>query len=605
MNPEYFIEASVSPHEILAGDSTEITVRLILGPDFSSEGSRIVFDMPGYFGYSRPSYFEQEVDGYTEVLCSNPDLTYKTGVWDVEAMAFTRDLNRGNSKSSAQRFFVIDFLEGQVAKGDELLIKWGYTRDGFGIGTRVTTLVLEKEFYNTIYVRYFKDGSIGLPDLGRSFKGYERPVPDTEISVKFRILPREPEKMRLIRTAKNARLSVLDRFSNICSVENIRDFINEEPEGYYNSFGVYELSSPAVHITSKTLPFYATPVTTNVFEGKNIYFGDLHVHSSASVDCIERERLDIDAEMSFEYAKNVRGLDFLAITDHHKPYEEERRKISKEHWEKLNEAVERYSKDGEFLGFAGFEFKCNRGDTVVVFNEKVKYEDINNSHLKSIENLWSYFRDKNFITIPHMHDPGSLPLSQWKCCPYKGVEPILEIYSCIGNYEDHNALERGLPEYWTSQSRWDRNGRYFIKEGYHYGFICNSDGHKGHPGSSGLTAVYAEELTKDAIFEAIRNRNVYGTTNARIRLLFTINGKLMGSVLPNAVKKDIHISVKGERNFKAVDIIKNGELYKRFKPYSSEFETDLTICCDEKSNWYVRATQVDNHIAFSSPIWFE
>jgi hypothetical protein len=58
MNNRYFIEASVSPSEILSGDSTEITVRLILGPDFCSESSRIVFDLPGYFGYSRPSYFE-------------------------------------------------------------------------------------------------------------------------------------------------------------------------------------------------------------------------------------------------------------------------------------------------------------------------------------------------------------------------------------------------------------------------------------------------------------------------------------------------------------------------------------------------------------------
>jgi hypothetical protein len=441
--------------------------------------------------------------------------------------------------------------------------------------------------------------------MGRSFKGYERPVPDIETSVKFRILPRDPEKIRLIRGAKKARLLVLDKFSNVCDVEDMESFINEKPIGIYNAFGVFEVSNPTVHIASKKLPFYDTPITTDVFEGKNIYFGDLHVHSSASVDCIERERLDINAEMYFEYAKNVRGLDFLAITDHHKPYLEERRKISKDNWEKLQNAVEEYSKDDEFLGFAGFEFKCDRGDTVAVFNEKVGYGDIDNINLKDIEHLWKYFKDRNYITIPHMHDPGSLPLGQWKECPYEGVEPMLEIYSCIGNYEEPKALERGLPEYWTSQSRCDRNGRYFLKEGYRYGFICNSDGHKGHPGSSGLTAVYAEELTKDAIFEAIRNRNVYGTTNPRIRLLFTMNGKLMGSVLQNITEKVIHISVKGERNFKAIDVIKNGELFKRFKPYSNEFETDITVSCDERSSWYVRATQIDNHIAFSSPIWFE
>jgi len=67
----------------------------------------------------------------------------------------------------------------------------------------------------------------------------------------------------------------------------------------------------------------------------------------------------------------------------------------------------------------------------------------------------------------------------------------------------------------------------------------------------------------------------------------------------------IPISIKGERPFKAVDIMRNGELYKRYKPDSIEFEAEFTVKEKYKSNWYVRATQLDNHIAYSSPIWFE
>ena len=61
-----------------------------------------------------------------------------------------------------------------------------------------------------------------------------------------------------------------------------------------------------------------------------------------------------------------------------------------------------------------------------------------------------------------------------------------------------------------------------LSRGYKVGFVANSDGHKGRPGAShpgastfgaygGLTCVLAEVLTRDAIFEAIRQRRCYET----------------------------------------------------------------------------------------------
>ncbi len=605
MGNPIFLASEISPTEVLAGDSVEITIRLVLGPDFRADGSRIVLDMPAYLGYSRPSCFEQEVDGFMEVLCSNPDIVYRQRVWDVEAMAFTADLHRGNAKSAAQRMFVVDFVDGRAEAGDEVLIKWGYTRDGFGTGVKVTPLVLQSEFYNTIEVRYFRDGSQGLPDLGRDFTGYERPQPDAALPLRFRIVPREPEKLRVIRSARKARLLVLDRFSNPCPVDDVAAWINEQPVGSVNAYGVYEIDDPAAAISSRQLPLFDAPTNTNVFAGHNIYFGDLHVHSSASADCSEREKSEIDAQLTFAYGKYAAGLDFMAVTDHHGPDDSERHKIGRDRWNRLNEAVDRYTRTGEFLAFAGFEFSCARGDTVVLFNESVAYSEIDDPGLTGIERVWKQFRGKDFMTIPHLHNVGSLAEGEWIDCPDEGVEPVLEVNSCIGSYESQTALERGLPEYWRSISRPDRNARFFLDRGCRYGLICNSDGHKGHPGKNGLIAVYAKELTKSAIFEAIRKRQTYGTTNARIRLLFTINQQLMGAAMSQTGKKEIHISVMGERPFKAVDLIRNGELHTRFKPYSAAFATDITANCSGRSYWYVRATQIDNHIAYSSPIWFE
>jgi hypothetical protein len=66
-------------------------------------------------------------------------------------------------------------------------------------------------------------------------------------------------------------------------------------------------------------------------------------------------------------------------------------------------------------------------------------------------------------------------------------------------------------------------GEWFLRAGHRYGIVCNSDGHKGRPGSNGLTAVFSEDLSRDATFTALRARRCYGTTNARILLVFGIN----------------------------------------------------------------------------------
>ena len=44
-----------------------------------------------------------------------------------------------------------------------------------------------------------------------------------------------------------------------------------------------------------------------------------------------------------------------------------------------------------------------------------------------------------------------------------------------------------------------------------------------------MTGAYATELTRPAIFEAIRKRRSYATTGEPIQVEFRVNGHLMGS----------------------------------------------------------------------------
>ena len=91
------------------------------------------------------------------------------------------------------------------------------------------------------------------------------------------------------------------------------------------------------------------------------------------------------------------------------------------------------------------------------------------------------------------------------------VERTVEVHSSWGTFEWllHDAFEKG----------------------FRVGVVCHSDDHKGRPGATrpgastfgavgGLTH-FMPELTRDALFEALRTRWHYGTTGPRIFLTCT------------------------------------------------------------------------------------
>jgi len=76
-------------------------------------------------------------------------------------------------------------------------------------------------------------------------------------------------------------------------------------------------------------------------------------------------------------------------------------------------------------------------------------------------------------------------------------------------------------------------------------------------------------------------------------------------VAPNDPTKRLAIDVVGESDLKRVDVFRDGEQFERFRPDGIAFATEMQVREPGPSNWYVRVTQLDNHVAWSSPVWFE
>ncbi|OGV37200.1 MAG: hypothetical protein A2020_08440 [Lentisphaerae bacterium GWF2_45_14] len=601
MKKEYFKKWELTPTETVAGNSYEFIIKLTMGKDYTNRKSRLVFDFPGTLGMSRPALLHQEEPGFVEAYISNPKVDYEARIWDMEIADFASK-EKTSWRGMGARTCVLDLSAG-LKENDIIELHWGETCRGYGPATKITNIVPRLDYESVIHARCFESQDEGVPDFGRSFKGHKRPTPVCEKSIPFKVLPREPQVLQLIRKTDKTMLAPRDMYWNIANVDDDSPIAKASQKGKRNSFGVFEYADKNIQISSKGLPILEAPTMDNVFDGHHIYWGDVHTHSCYSVDCVQREKMTQTPSDLMEQAKEGAGLDFCAITDHHEPHHTPLNHIGRAGWDDLINAVSKHSADGEFLAFPGIEYRCERGDTAVIFNWLPEYDEIDQPEWTDISKVWSALKGKDCLTIPHFHNPGLLAEGKWLDNIDSGVEPALEIFSCHGSYEREDAMEKKPPL--IKAKRFDRYGNYFLKQGLHYGFCANSDGHKGVIGTNGITAVFAKSLDKNSILEAYRKRHVYGTTNARIRLLLAGNGQLMGSILPNDKEKLLEINTTGENRLKKVDLFKNGEHFERFCPDGKNFHKEIKITEDKPSNWYVRVTQVDNHMAYSSPIWFE
>lgn len=595
-----FREITISPDEVLAGDAVEFVVRFVVGPDYTDGPSRLVLSCPGMLGQSRVSVHNWEQDGFSRLYISKLDVEGRCRAWNSEIMEFPSEPPSDRFKAKGewgQRFCVIDLGTG-LEEGDVVEWHWGDIKRGHSRGCNISIVAPIKDFQPVIDIAYYTDQTKGIPDLDRDYKGNPRPVPDARFTCSYTVRPREAARIRVLRTARRAVAVPLDRFWNV-SEARLPELVEADADATQNEGGGWDYP-PNVNVRSRSLPLMDCPPTTNVFEGMNIYWGDIHTHSAFSVDCLEREKMPLLPGDLMRSARDRVALDFYGLTDHHINWLEEHYLIGEDRWNHTMEAIEKHHKEGEFVVIPGTEFGDIRCDTNLHFNYMPEYSEIDHPW-KDVRDIWAALDGRDYMSIPHFHRKGKMPDGEWWECPSFETEPVMEVYST------HGVFDRTTAPPWTPLKRCiheDRNMVWMHEQGYRYGVIGGSDGHKGHVGLSGLTGVYATELTRDAIFEAHRLRRTYATTNARVRLLFTGNGALMGSELPNTDEKVLGIHAVTEAPIKAIELLRCGNVEQRFTPGGVVFDSDVAVRDERPGWWQARVWQVDDQFAISSPVWF-
>ena len=365
-----------------------------------------------------------------------------------------------------------------------------------------------------------------------------------------------------------------------------------------------------VPLKSPAVPVPPERTWRNVkYDGKayNVYFGDLHSHSTIS-GCVCQ--LDSLPDSQYAFARDNGGLDFMALTDHGGHMNDYEFHLAK----KLARAN---NQPGICLALMAQEWssagKAGYGHKNIIYEHDHPAHRFNPHSDSTLpkpygaanpRELWDALRTLGAVTIPHqLADGKHRAYTDWSFAD-KLMQPVAEILQSRGNYEFKGAplAAKFFAEGHSLHDAWAR--------GQVLGIIASPD----HGGGRGRAAVLAEKLTRKGIVDALRKRRCYGTTGAKIFLDFRVNDHLMGEeITVPSVETPRTIAVTA-----AHPLLHTLVLYRANKEVLRRKITDgrLQLKWEDKSElpadkavwYYIRAEGKGGpasrmELAWASPIW--
>ena len=353
---------------------------------------------------------------------------------------------------------------------------------------------------------------------------------------------------------------------------------------------------------------YEWPKPEGPAENLHLYFGDIHGHSWQS-DGMG------DPEESYLRARDVFRDDFHALTDHDHFIQ---KRLTDAQWEEQKVMAEHYAVGGEFATLFGQEWTTARTGNphgwghfnIYATDPAIPLFDHTEARYRDLPDLYTNLRAHRAIAIPHHIGWTGIP---WDALD-ADLTPVVEICSVHGAYE----YEGNDP----IRHRGGMHGCFLrdgLARGLRVGVVGGSDQHgliwqhgvcwKRDVYRAGLTGVWAPELNRTTLLDAMRARRTFATTGVKLHLFFAVNDALMGATIetdkPPTIQVDVAVPpVEGRLDW--FEVVRNGATISRCG--SEGLRTRQTFVDDDcptgkTAYYYVRVKLIDNNMAWSSPVW--
>ena len=372
-------------------------------------------------------------------------------------------------------------------------------------------------------------------------------------------------------------------------------------------------------------------LTTANGETLKYFFGDLHAHSIYG-DATN----DID-EIYHRYRDGY-GYDFATLTEH--DFLDEII-LSPSELNMFWDVAGRLTEDGRFVAMYGYEWtspaiaehaapgtRIGEGHRHVICRDRrVPFVSYADPQVRTGASLLGHLKGERALVIPHH--------TSWAGTDWDAHDPdlqrVVEICSTHGRFEYPGNLPIGYRRDHIHPHKFVLDA---LDRGYRLGFVGGSDSHglrwhatepdgrdsyvpagtrvgwKEDAYRTGMTAVLAEHLTREALFDGLSQRRCYATSGVPIILDFRVNGQLMGSEITSTSAPLLSVSVTGTTGLREVQVIRSGHEFGGWLAVpgadstSLRFEiTDEIMIPGETHYYYLRVLQADGNMAWSSPIW--
>lgn len=537
--------------------------------------------------------------------------------------------------------FTPDFefvLPSALEAGSTLTIVMGSPKanEGAKNGTRAQTNAQRRRSFN-LYVDPTGKGNYDEPEVfSIDIKGAEL------------------ESIRILTpsfVARNKRFDVVvrfeDRYGNLTnnahedtlielSHEHLRENLNWKlfvpetgfitlPNLYFNEPGIYTIRLRNSH-TKET--FQSCPIKCFSENTRHLFWGILHGES-------DRYDSTENIESCLRHFRDDKAINFYASS----PFESIE-ETSNDIWKLITQNITEFDENDRFACFLGFQWpgvpKEEGVRQIIYLKDSKQILRRKEAKSSSLSKIYKSFSPKEIISIPTFTMGKGFEYDFANFDP--DFERVVEIYNAWGSSECTKKEGNGRPIQTTGKTGIQESAEGAIQKALlrncRFGFVAGglddrgiySDFYEGDQEqySPGMTAIICQEHSRSSIGEALYNRSCYATTGERIILGLHLAGIPMGSETSTAQKHGLRINrhlsgyVAGTTTLKSVEIIRNGKVIKTFDTdqYFLDFTyDDMTpiekVVVDAKDKkppfvfYYLRVTQEDGHMAWSSPIWVD
>lgn len=300
----------------------------------------------------------------------------------------------------------------------------------------------------------------------------------------------------------------------------------------------------------------------------DLYWGDLHKHMTgpgadrSKLDEVlgyARQHLDVSVVHCYPFKWYRKGRE-SGIREESVGHDSD----FDEWWETIQAASKRHLDPGSFVTVPAYEWHGNRtrwGDHNVYYREEGHPID----PAWELPDLLDNMADRPALVIPHhtAYAVGNRG-KDWDVLDPE-LSPLVELYSSHGASESADApvqmaMNRSMGPRTPGGSFQDG-----LDRGHRIGAVASNDG-PGLPGTwgNGLAGIWATDLTRDGIWEALKARRTVGVTGDRISLWWRLDGHPLGTVVDGPVTRQATVEVDCPRPLDRVELVHDGDVARTY-----------------------------------------